>query len=72
MGSNPTVIEVGKIVELGDSIFKVQSIYRASSGELKSFTACVLVRDPEEDDDAGSVVGMEVYDESLLDVYTIH
>jgi hypothetical protein len=72
MGSNPTQVEVGKIVELGDSIFLVQSIFRASSGDLRSFTATVLLRDPDEDDDAGSVVGMEVYDESLLDVYTIH
>lgn len=72
MGSNPTVVATGKIVELGGSIFRVESVYRSATGELKSFMACVLLRDADEEDDAGAMVGMEVYDEQLLDVYTVH
>jgi hypothetical protein len=73
MASNPTLVEPGKIVELNGSIYKIESIYRDRSGELKSFLARVLLRDLDEDqDDAGSTVGLEVYDEELLSVYTIH
>jgi hypothetical protein len=72
MGSNPVVVEPGSIVELNGSIFLVDTIYRDRSGELKSFIARVLLRDIDDEDDVGSMVGMEVYDEALLDVYTIH
>jgi hypothetical protein len=72
MGSNPIMVEPGKIVELQGSIFLVESIYRDRSGELKSFIAKVLLRDVDEDDDAGALVGLEVFDEELLSVYTVH
>ena len=73
MGSNPTLVEPGKIVELGDSIYKVEAVQRDAYGNLRHFTAQILLRDENVDTtEHPNQCMMEVFDEELLDVYAIH
>lgn len=67
-----TLVEPGKIVEMLGCIYKVDTIQRDAFGTLRYFTAQLLLRDEEMDEDFPDQCGMEVHDEELLDVYTIH
>jgi hypothetical protein len=78
-GSNPTVVEPGKIVVCAGSIYRVEECMRDAHGTLRSFYATRLHREPHDEDDEddddyrpGRKCAMEVYDEDLLLVFTIH
>jgi hypothetical protein len=75
------VVEPGKIVVCAGSIYKVEECMRDSHGVLRSFYATRLHREPDEEDDCEEdeedykpdrKCAMEVYDEELLLVFTIH
>lgn len=73
MGSNPTLVEPGKIVELRGCIYRIATIQRDAHGTLRYFTADVLMRPEDTDEnDFPDVCSMEVLDEELLLVYAVH
>ncbi len=64
-----TNILPGKIIELNDRVFKIQKCFYDDDGMLESVRAeCITPKDG----DSSEWFSLEIYDESLVDAYTLH